>query len=144
ARRTRHHTARSQRLSWRRSSHKPLKLQSAEYSRTDSAFAISGVSLMAENSSFLCRRTFVTTALLGLAGCAAACSTTAHWYTPDTNSQADALEVPLSALGPENYVILDAKNFPAPILLARQEQNYTAVEMLCTHRGCAVHVQRNR
>lgn len=99
---------------------------------------------MAENPSFLCRRTFVTTALLGLAGCAAACSTTAHWYTPDTNSQADALEVPLSALGPENYVILDAKNFPAPILLARQDQNYTAVEMICTHRGCAVHVQRNR
>ncbi len=90
------------------------------------------------------RRTFLTTSLLGLVGCAAACSSLPLYRLDDGVSDTTPFIVPKSALEPDGRVVIEGKALSASILLARQDQNYTAVEMICTHRGCAVHLQRDR
>lgn len=92
----------------------------------------------------ICRRTFLTTSLLGLVGCAAACSSIPLYQLADTVADTTPFVVPKSALEPEGRVVIAGKALSASVLLARQDQNYTAVEMICTHRGCAVHLQRER
>ncbi len=90
------------------------------------------------------RRMFLTTSLLGLVGCATACSSLPIYTLDDSITQNSPFIVPKSALEPDGHVVIEGKALGASILLARQDQNYTAVEMICTHRGCAVHLQREK
>lgn len=54
------------------------------------------------------------------------------------------LRVPLSAIGPEGYVVIEGAALDAPVLIAAMDAVYTAVTLVCTHRACEVYPRRDR
>lgn len=59
-------------------------------------------------------------------------------YVPFTTTE-NAFVVKKAAFGAQPFVLIKSREFPAPIYIARvDEENYSAVLLLCTHKECEV------
>lgn len=70
------------------------------------------------------------------AGLLNSCTTARYVGFTNTGNQ---LEVSKSELGNEDFVLLSGEDLKAPIYLLRMgEDDYKAIYLLCTHKGCDV------
>lgn len=91
-------------------------------------------------SSPLTRRGFLVTTAAALTGCVAI-----PRYHPPEGEPPWPLRVPLSAIDPEQGFVVVDHGTAFPLLVFQSSDDvFTAVELVCTHRGCALHARRKR
>lgn len=56
-----------------------------------------------------------------------------------TTETSDMISIPVISLADKNSITIQTKKFEEPLFISKQpEGSYTALRMLCTHKGCAL------
>lgn len=89
----------------------------------------------------LTRRAFMKAACLGAIGSALVGCAGVPRYLLQPEAAAETVSVPISAFGDDEHLVLVPPNGRKTFLITREGDEYIAVELSCTHRGCGLQVR---